>query len=177
MNYDEFLDELLDEKMEEKTGFVVDTDTKADWCIEKIKSLQNETERFENIVKEKIMILNNSLDNLKNKTQKSVEYFERLLEEYALTVHLEFSKTGSQSYLLPSGKLVFKRQKEYIKDEERLLEYAKENKKYLKVEEKVNWKDLKNECKVVDGKLVDEDGVIVEGVIVETAYKFNIKHN
>lgn len=88
---------------------------------------------------------------------------------------LDAGKKAKKSIKLPYGSISLKKQQpEFVKDEESLLEYAKEN-GFVKVKESADWATIKKQCQVVNGQLVDEFGVILPVQVVEREEKFDLK--
>jgi len=98
-------------------------------------------------------------------------YMQRQIEQQIMR-----GRTPKKSLKLPYGSIAFKSQQpEYVKDDELLMRYAKEN-GFIKVKEEVDWKALKDSCSIVDGKLVDANGEVVRGVEVrDREDKFEVK--
>ncbi len=135
--------------------FIVDDDQKAEWCLNKLKELDSEKEKWVTFY-----------EMQKKKAVQNCEYgqetFKTMLNDYFMTIPHKETKT-QESYSLPSGKLVLKKERtEFEKvDEEALLEWCKKKgKEFIKVSESVKWADLKARIK--------DSGELPEGVEVVT---------
>lgn len=143
------------------SGFVVDTDAKAEWALQKIREARADRDRWVSWYEDKIA-------EIKEQTDFDTMNLERLLMDYFATVPHKVTKT-QESYKLPGGKLVLKTQNpEYKHDDKTIIEWAKKNglAQYVKTEEKLAWQDLKDATAVFEGHIVTDDGEIVPGVEV-----------
>lgn len=161
----------MSELFQETEGFVIDTDKKAEWALKRIRDAREDRDRM--------------VDWYKAKTKEIIEQtdyetmnLERMLAEYFQNVPHKKTKT-QESYALPGGKLILKKQNpEYKRDEAKVIEWAKASgfDKFVKVEEKLAWADLKAETAVFGDHIVTEDGEIVPGVeVIERPDEFKVE--
>lgn len=129
------------------SGFVVDSDSKAEWCIHKIMEIQAETVRWKNFYMEQMKAVEDS-------NMFRIARIKTLLIPYMQKVPLKETKT-KRKYSLPSGDLVIKREHTRIEhDDSALLDWLHgmpEGRLYIKNKESVDWKALKP-------YLVEKDG-------------------
>ena len=155
----------------ETEGFVIDTDAKAEWALQKIREARADRDRWVNWYEDKIK-------EIKEQTDFDTMNLERMLADYFATVPHKKTKT-QESYKLPGGKLVLKVQNpEYKRDDNTVIAWAKENNmaQFVKVEEKLAWQELKDATAVFEGHIVTEDGEIVPGVdVVNRESKFVVE--
>lgn len=155
----------------EPEGFVIDTDAKAGWALQKIKEARADRDAWVAWYQQKIK-------EITEQTDFDTMNLERMLAEYFQTVPHKKAKT-QESYSLPGGKLVMKTQNpEYKRDDKTVIEWLKKNKltKFVKVKEELNWSDLKDATAAFEGHIVTEDGEIVPGVeVVEREAKFVVE--
>jgi len=147
--------------------FIIDSDKKADWAIEKIKAERAEFDRLRKIALDRIAELNQRVKELQERTDRRTGNLEALLVEYFQTVTpTKITKTQTQ-YELLSGKLVMKKQQPlYERDETALLNWAEATvPELIKVKKEVSWADLKKQADVSGDKLL-LDGEIIPGVTV-----------
>lgn len=145
----------------EAEGFVIDTDAKAEWALQKIREARADRDRWVNWYEDKI-------HEIKEQTDFDTMNLERLLADYFATVPHKKTKT-QEAYKLPGGKLVLKTQNpEYKRDDKAVIAWAKENGfgQYVKVKEELAWQELKDATAIFDGHIVTEDGEVVPGVEV-----------
>lgn len=145
----------------ENESFVIDTDAKAEWALQKIRETRADRDRFVKWYTEKIA-------EIKAQCDFDTMNLERMLREYFETVPHRETKTQSV-YNLPSGKLYVKKQNpEYKRDDAVVIDWAKQtgNNHLVKVEESLDWKELKSTATALDGKLFDENGEEIPGVEV-----------
>lgn len=153
---------VRDEEYESPEGFVVDSDAKALWVLEKIRKAR--ADRDELVEWYKIQT-----KKIEEQTEFNTMLLEKMLEDYFNSVPHKKTKT-QESYSLPGAKLVMKRQQpEYKRDDKTAIEWLKVNGggQFVKVEEKLDWDGLKKASGVADGKVifgetVNEDGEIVQ---------------
>lgn len=168
----EMLNKILDDVeesdaqlTEEEVRFTVDDDSKAEWCLDRIREANEEAQRMQEWYTEQMRRI------LKRRDSR-VAFFEEKLKPYFAMVPKKETKTQS-SYTLPSGKLILKEQKpEWTHDDAQLLPWVKQNVPSLvKTKESVDWAELKKELTVIwqeDGSqmITNADGEIVPGVTV-----------
>ena len=176
----------VERKQEESKsqGFVIDNKGKANWALRKIRHLKKKQAENESLAQNEIDKLKSEIDEVnewleaENRgTQNNIEFFENLLQGYALS--LRDDDPDFKTLKLPFGKLQFRtiRDKWHHQDKE-LLEFAKNNiKTAVKVTEKVDKRALKKLVKVVGDKtIIEATGEIVEGITIEErGEKFKVK--
>jgi len=161
----------------EVESFVVDSDLKAEWALRKIVEESEELNRIETLCNSMIETYKMKIQEATKTFESKTMYFKNQLEDYFLTVKAKETKT-QKTYKLGTGTLKMKLGgDDFVKDEEKLLEWAKKNaQKFVKKSESVEWGELKKELKFVDGKGITADGEIVDGLIVKKKQdKFEIE--
>jgi hypothetical protein len=169
---------------QDSSGFVVDNDRKAVWCLRKIKHLKEKQAKNEELaeseiedIQKEIDEVQNWLDEENNKLQNSIDFFESILYSYALELRKEDQEL--KTHKLPFGKLQFRSKRpKWNYDNVKLLDFITSNYgELVKVKESVDKRKLKQMTKVVGGKVVVKDtGEIVEGVeVVERDEEFQVK--
>lgn len=166
---------------EQQDGFKIDSDSKAEWAVKRIKEAEREQNRLLALVDEERAELDvrekEILDNYARKT----DGLKALLEEYLRAQYAkeEARETNTQiTYQLLSGKLVYKKSRLELKQNaDVLVNWCKEHlPDAIKVTYTPNWAEIKKNIKVVDGVPVyAPTGEVVDGV--EEAYvasKFNV---
>lgn len=155
----------------EAEGFIIDTDAKAEWALQKIREARADRDKWVKWYKDKIA-------EITEQTDFDTMNLERMLCEYFATVPHKKTKT-QESYKLPGGKLVMKTQNpEFKHDDKTVIEWAKANGmgQYVKVKEELSWQELKDATAVFEGHIVTEDGEIVPGVeVVNREAKFVVE--
>ena len=155
----------------EAEGFVIDTDAKAEWALQKIREARADRDNWVAWYKAKI-------DEITEQTDFDTMNLERMLAEYFATVPHKKTKT-QESYKLPGGKLVLKVQNpEYKRDDKAVIDWAKANGfgQDVKGEEKLAWAELKDATAVFEGHIVTEDGEIIPGVeVINREAKFVVE--
>lgn len=154
----EAMDEIID------TGvFTVKDDSTAQWCMKKIKEAEADRAMWKAHYEAQMEKVNKAADD-------SVAYFTAKLEEYFANVPHKATKT-QESYTLPGGKLIRKKQQpKFETDDEALVPWLEENfmGQLVKVKKSADWAALKKVCSVTpDGEHVATDeGEIIPGVTV-----------
>jgi len=155
------IDEALDINEKEKEEWKVKNDLAADWCVDKIREVKAEYNRFEMVVKEKVYQLEMALNREKEKMEREVSFFEFKLQEYFESIEDKAKETKTQkSYKLPSGTLKLKKASTtFDYDKDRLLEYALEKKKdeFIKITKSFMWADFKKTLEIKDGVIVNKE--------------------
>ena len=162
------MSELL---MNEPEGFVIDTDAKAGWALQKIKEARADRDAWVKWYEDKIK-------EITEQTDFNTMNLERMLAEYFANVPHKKTKT-QESYSLPGGKLVLKTQNpEYKRDDKTVIEWLKANGQgqFIKTKEELAWADLKGATAAFEGHIVTEDGEIVPGIeVIERDAKFVVE--
>lgn len=151
-------------------GFVIDSDSKAEWAILKIKEHKEEADRMIKVCQEMIEQYKQTIEQTNEQYEQKTEWIKSQLHNYFENVPKKATKT-QETYKLPSGTL--KRKfggKEFVRDDEKLLGYLKENKleTFVKIKESIDWAEFKKTLEIKDGQAIDQDGQIVDGIRVET---------
>ena len=163
-------------------GFVIDTDAKAEWALAKIREARAERDRFVKWYEDKIK-------EITEQTDFATMNLERMLADYFRMTEAAHKRTKTQeSYSLPSGKLILKKQNpEFKRDDKTVIAWLKANGcgQFVKTKEELAWSELKDASEVVSGKIVcgekiTEDGeiipLIVDGVeVVNREEKFVVE--
>lgn len=141
--------------------FVIDTDAKALWALQKIKEARADRDTWVAWYQQKIK-------EITEQTDFDTMNLERMLGEFFLTVPHKKTKT-QESYSLPGGKLILKTQNpEYKRDDKKVIEWLKQNNgsQFVKVKEELDWSGLKAATGTFEGNVVTEDGEVIPGIEV-----------
>ena len=154
------MSELLNDAREE---FTVTDDAAAEWCMKKIKEAEADRAMWKAHYEAQMEKVNKAAD-------ESINYFTAKLEEYFANVPHKATKT-QESYTLPGGKLIRKKQQpKFETDDEALVPWLEENfmSQLVKVKKSADWAALKKVVSVTpDGEHVATDeGEIIPGVTV-----------
>lgn len=155
----------------EPKGFVIDTDAKAEWALQKIREARADRDKFVKWYEDKIK-------EITEQTDFNTMNLERMLAEYFASVPHKKTKT-QESYSLPGGKLILKTQNpEYKRDDKTVIEWLKKHDgaEFIKVTEELAWADLKAKTAALNGKLFSEDGEEIPGVeVINRPEKFVVE--
>lgn len=148
---------------EEEAGFHVNDDGAAEWCIGKIREEKAELEKWETFYKGQI-------EKMRRKAEDRIAFFEGKLAMYFGSVPHKVTKT-QESYQLPGGKLVVKKQAPEIQhDDEKILDWLHENSKmpetYIDFRETLKWGELKKVLTVAGEGMATQDGEMIPGITV-----------
>ena len=153
--------------------FVIDSDTKAEWALKKIAEARSDCAAWVAWYEEKIK-------QIKEQTDFDTANLEAMLARYFDTVPHKKTKT-QESYSLPGGKLVLKKQNaeyNYKDHQDETIAWLKKNggANYIKVKEELDWKSLKADTQALNGQIVTMDGEIVPGItVIERPDKFTVE--
>ena len=155
------LNEIIEQY--EDDGYSIKDDRGAEYALKRIKETQAEVDAFRAYYDEQIAKMQSRADGVRN-------FYEGHLERYFNKVPHKVTKT-TESYELPSAKLVWKQQApEYVRDEEKVLEWLKANDggEFVKVKESLDWAGLKKMVEVSGSEVVLADtGEVVPGISVQ----------
>ena len=161
----------MSEVIREEQGFVIDTDQKAKWALDKIKEARADRDYWVAWYEQKIV-------EIKAQTDANTANLEGMLSAYFDTVPHKKTKT-QESYTLPGGKLILKTQNpEYKRDDKAVIEWLKANgqERFVKIEEKLDWAGLKAETAAFKGRIITEDGEIIPGIeVIDREPKFVVE--
>ena len=173
---------------EQQDGFKIDSDSKAEWAVKRIKEAEREQNRLLALVDEERAELDVREKEILDNYAKKTDGLKALLEEYLRAQYAkeEARETNTQiTYQLLSGKLVYKLTVEQGKalnqelkhNADVLVNWCKEHlPDAVNVTYTPKWAEIKKNIKVVDGiPVYAPTGEVVDGV--EEAYvasKFNV---
>jgi len=155
-------------KDKKEKDFVIDNEAKADWALEKITKLKKKKKEKEQTAEIRIRQIKNWLDQQNQNINKNIEHLENLLRDYA--EQLKEEDEDFKTKKLPFGKIQYRKQRpKWQYDDEKLTEYAEKSMPdIVKVEKKINKRDLKKKVEVSGETVVNpETGEVVEGVKVQ----------
>lgn len=166
---------------EQQDGFKIDSDSKAEWAVKRIKEAEREQNRLLALVDEERAELDVREKEILDNYAKKTDGLKALLEEYLRAQYAkeEARETNTQiTYQLLSGKLVYKKSGLELKQNaDVLVNWCKEHlPDAIKITYTPKWAEIKKNIKVVDGiPVYAPTGEVVDGV--EEAYvasKFNV---
>ena len=166
---------------EQQDGFKIDSDSKAEWAVKRIKEAEREQNRLLALVDEERAELDVREKEILDNYAKKTDGLKALLEEYLRAQYAkeEARETNTQiTYQLLSGKLVYKKSGLELKQNaDVLVNWCKEHlPDAVNITYTPKWAEIKKNIKVVDGVPVyAPTGEVVDGV--EEAYvasKFNV---
>lgn len=157
----------------ENTGFIIDSDEKAEWALRKIKERETEFERLKALGLSDIERVSRLIEEEKARCDADTAFFRGALDVYMDSVKCRITKAGTMKYRLLSGTLVRKKGgTNFVKNDDVLADYLMRSGRTDLIKTKISpiWSEFKKQCSVVDGKVIDtETGEIVEGVVAEVA--------
>lgn len=166
-------DDIWTDEMEQ--GFIIDNDQKAEWALKKVSEIDQEYKRLIDICEKQIDFYENKILGYEQKRNNQRSGLIGMLARYFETVPSKATKTQA-TYKFPSGKLVYKFEKQSLKpDNDLLIEQLKDT-PFVEMKPSLKWGEYKETLKIIGDKVIDESGEIVEGVSVETkAAVFNVE--
>lgn len=166
---------------EQQDGFKIDSDSKAEWAVKRIKEAEREQNRLLALVDEERAELDVREKEILENYAKKTDGLKAMLEEYLRAQYAkeEARETNTQiTYQLLSGKLVYKKSGLELKQNaDVLVNWCKEHlPDAIKVTYAPKWAEIKKNIKVVDGiPVYAPTGEVVDGVEeVYVASKFNV---
>lgn len=155
---------------EQQDGFKIDSDSKAEWAVKKIKEAEREQNRLLALIDEERADLNVREQEIIDNYVKKTDGLKVLLEEYLRKQYAndEARETKTQiTYQLLSGKLVYKKSGLELKhNADVLVNWCKEHlPDAVKVTYAPKWGEIKKNIKIVDGiPVYAPTGEVVDGV-------------
>lgn len=158
---------------EDKERFVVDSVKKADWCFKKLHDLNNKIEEKEEMADSHIKRLESEIERLKEWKAKECRPFfdsQLLLEDLLKTYYIGLREADPKAKLsTPYGKVTSRKGSDkWEYDDERVMAYLKENELYglIRTKYEVNKELLKKNVQVINGRAIDGDGQVIDGITV-----------
>lgn len=156
----------------EKEPFVIKSMDQANYFVKRIAALNEEKARIKETVKAELERTKQRLavweEKQVNSLDNSIEYFTKLLEEFAK----DNLPKGKKSISLPNGTLQFKKQlPAYKYDDEMIISALRQiGQEHFIMQSPVTYSvdktALKKESQIIDGHLV-LNGQVIEGVTIE----------
>ncbi len=143
-----------------------------DKLVEEVKRMKAQQVEWDEVLKLKIEEAKAKVEDEKQKLQRAIDY--NMAQIKVNFDQLESKETMTKkSIKLISGEVVLKKSKDdFDRDDKKLLAYFKENKlnDYIKTKEEIDWSKFKKTLTIVDGHIVDSDGVVlkIDGLGVKT---------
>jgi hypothetical protein len=153
----------------EKENFEIRNDMTAEWALSKIRKNNSLADRILKSINVMTRFLEYRRDQVTKSKEMANERYIQYLNGYFQKVEYRETKT-MKVYDLPTGKLMIKSPKQkFIRNDAELLEWLKTNKQeaYIAVKETPKWDELKKTVTVNGQNVIDENGEIVAGVVVE----------
>jgi len=152
--------------------FVVDSDQKADWALERIIEQRKEISRIEKLYVERKAELASKYLEITSAIDLKIAHLEGLLEAYLNTIDCKPTKAGTKKYRLLSGSIAMKRQEpKYETNNEALVQWllSAGRTDLVNTQQTPAWGELKKEgIKVLpDGTVCTYDGEVINGVTAE----------
>lgn len=174
MYYEEIME---DEDYQIENKFYIKDLESADWAMKKIQ----ENNR---LADERIQYAKDEIEKSKAFIKKEEEARDRsnFYLQGLLAIYMQERKAEDPKFKIktPTGTVSTRKSTKWNYEDDLLLEFLKANKMndYIRVKEEVNKNDFKKAVKITDsGKVVTQDGELVEGVSVEKSEDINIKFN
>lgn len=145
-------------------------DQQAEWAVKRMRFAARKRDRLLAGIREEIETMQRRAEQIEQDYADDTAFFRCQLMAYMATVDVEETKT-QQKYELPSGTVLRRKSRapEFVRDEEKLLSWAKEtgNAAFVRVKETPNWSEIKSAAVVNDGQLITKNtGEIIPGVTV-----------
>lgn len=164
-----YLENEENEEKENDDRFKVTDTSSANWVLRKLRAVNEKIREVEKTAEEEIYYIERwkekELDNL----DRSVKYFEGLLEEFFQENRKEDPKFKFKS---PYGYISSRKQRpkwNYL-DEEKIIQYLKESGKenLIRIKEDINKKDFKDFVEVVGENVINkETGEVIPAIKIE----------
>ena len=171
------LAEIQEVESIEKEGFKIQDKGQAQWALRKISALQAQIDENKALAEKEIQRVKEWEESENKAHEDSIGYFTALLQEYMLKEKSE--NPGLKSIKLPHGTIrLRKQQPNYIREDEKLIEWAKKENRteLINVKESLKWGELKKEILNNNGQAVHkETGEVIEHIqIQERPDKFEV---
>ena len=167
----EYLDEEFEPAEERREAWSIQNDSTADWALRKIREDERILAGHEETAQREIERVNEWIERMRHKAASDTAYLRGALESYMRGVNDVDPKR--KSLALPNGSLQLRKDlakwnwPETGEEYSALLSYATEH-KLTRVRVELDKAGIKKACCITDaGQVVDANGEIVPGIIVE----------
>lgn len=155
-----------------KETFQVNSLETANWAFRKLAALNSIKNEKAELADREIERINSWLEKENKNIDNSIAYFEGLLRDYYIQ---ERDKDDKFRLSTPYGKVTSRKSRGYEYNEELLLNELKDT-EYIITKESIDKNLLKSEITVLeDGRVVTNDGVVLEGLTVTDKISYTIK--
>lgn len=175
MNLEESLNDFMrPEESQDRERFVVDNYDKANWVVNLMSMRKKEIAEKQEFAERQIQRIQEWLEKEIAPLQQTIEWGEMVLRPFAEN-EIALAKKKTKTLRLPFANLSFKKPStKYERDDTKLISFVSDNvdnaEQFLDVTTKLKWGELKKVLvEADDGKLVTQDGIVVEGVTWERA--------
>lgn len=146
------------------------------WAFRKIMAYNSKRAELEALARAEIERIQSWLAQESKQINDGISFFEALLTEYAVIQREVDPKFKAST---PYGKISFRKQQpQWEYQEETVIQSLKDAglNDLIRVKEEPNKVEIKKSLTVVDGRAVDQDGQIIDGItIIERPDKVEIK--
>lgn len=164
------------EKTEEKERFKIKDLDQANWALRKLAALKKQEEEINELAQKEIDRIKVWQEKELAGIERSKQFFESLLAEYLMN---ERQNNPKFKISTPYGKVsTRKQQPKWEYDEEKAIKSLKEagHVDLIRIKEYLDKTAIKKAVTVVGGQVVDENGVIIEGIkVIEQPERVVIK--
>lgn len=169
--------EMFEPLEAKEEGFCIKNTMEADWAFKKIRAKKEEFEEKKNYILSCMARYEEYLADVTQEYEKSVEHLEFLLTDYAKR---EMAQNPKFKLKTAEGSVVCRHSKKWNYDDEKVLDYLKNNdlSEFVRIKEEINKSELKKAMQVTDGLVsVPLTGEIIDGITVtdEENYSVSLK--
>lgn len=160
-----FIEEVKQDELQ------VRTDLEAGWQLERRRKIIEDRDELIAFYKE-------SIKAVEEDAAFKLGFIDRALRGFFDTVKHKTTDT-QEYYKLPGGKIMLKKQNpKFDRNDDEVIKWLKANggAEYVKTEESLDWKSLKEDTTVVGETIVNSDGVVIPGVkVIEREPEFTVE--
>lgn len=153
---------------EEKEEFEITDDYAANWAFSKLAENKEDLDQIEKKKRGYLDQVDSWYSRQLNRIIGQREYMQDKLNEYRLT-----KPDGKID--TPSGKTIVKHPNKIQYDDDKLINFVRKNNPEMLT--KVNKSELKKHYQIVDGKAIDDNGQIIDGIKFEQTESVSFKLN
>lgn len=152
-------------------GWQISTEEEADWALMKLREVTKQEAKDKRMYEINKKRVDDWYATAKEKTDRKRENFETLLNYY---MRKKLKENPKYKLSTPNGGLSSRKKTEWTYDDKKLLERLKDT-EYVQTTQKVKWGNYRKTLEVFNGKVIDENGEIVEDVTAEEVRNVIIK--
>jgi len=164
-------EQIIEQLEELQEGWQISNEEEADWALMKLREVAKQEAKDKRMYEINKKRVDDWYATAKEETYWERNNFEALLNDY---MRKKLKKNPKYKLSTPNGSLSSRKTTKWACNSKKLLERLKDT-EYVQTTQQLKWLKYRKTLKVVNGKAIDENGEIVDGVTAEEVRNPTIK--